>query len=106
MVHGKMELDSHADTVVAGANCCVVHETGRTCEVSPHWSDCNSITNVPIVQVATAWQSLDSGQVCILSFNEALWMGDSMTHSLVNPNQLHHFGVKVQDDPHQTVLCT
>lgn len=25
-------------------------------------------------------------------------MGDSMAHSLVNPNQLCHYGVKVQDD--------
>ena len=99
VVHGKMELDLHADTIVAGANCCIVHKTGRTCEVSPHREDYDSITNVPIVQAATAWQSPDSGQVFILTFNEALWMGNSMSHSLVNPNQLRHCGIKVQDDP-------
>ena len=99
VVHGKIELDSHADTIVAGANCCIIYRTGRTCEVSPYRNDYDSITNVPIVQAATAWQSPESGQVYILIFNEALWMGDSMTHSLVNPNQLRHYGVKVQDDP-------
>ena len=26
-------------------------------------------------------------------------MGNSMSHSLVNPNQLCHYGIKVQDDP-------
>ena len=106
VVHGKIELDLHADTVVAGANCCVIHRTGRTCKVSPHRNDYDSITDVPIVQAATAWQSPDSGQVHILTFNEALWMGDSMTHSLVNPNQLCHCGVKVQDDPtSESPLC-
>lgn len=27
-------------------------------------------------------------------------MGDDMDHSLVNPNQLRHFGVNVQDNPY------
>ena len=26
-------------------------------------------------------------------------MGDHMEHSLLNPNQLRHHGVRVQDDP-------
>ena len=32
-------------------------------------------------------------------FNESLWMGDSLTHSLINPNQLRAFGTEVQDNP-------
>ena len=32
-------------------------------------------------------------------FNESLWMGDSLTHSLINPNQLCAFGTEVQDNP-------
>ena len=32
-------------------------------------------------------------------FNESLWMGDSLTHSLFNPNQLRAFGTEVQDNP-------
>ena len=31
-------------------------------------------------------------------FHEGLWMGDQMEHSLLNPNQLRHFGVTVQDN--------
>ena len=27
-------------------------------------------------------------------------MGDKMDHTLVNPNQMRHFGVKVQDNPY------
>ena len=32
-------------------------------------------------------------------FNESLWMGDSLTHSQINPNQLRAFGTEVQDNP-------
>ena len=38
----------------------------------------------------------------ILVFNEALWMGDTLAHSLINPNQLHAFGTLVQDNPYHT----
>lgn len=35
----------------------------------------------------------------ILVFNEAIWMGDLLDHSLINPNQLRSHGVDVQDNP-------
>ena len=38
----------------------------------------------------------------ILIFNEALWMGDTLAHSLINPNQLHAYGTLVQDNPYHT----
>ena len=95
---GRCELDSHADTIVAGSNCVILQYTGKECDVSPYRDDYDSISNVPIVHAATAWQSPVTGQTFILVLNEALWMG-SMDHSLINPNQLRHFGVSVQDDP-------
>ena len=76
-----------------------MHYTSRECDVSPYRDDYASIKNVPIVQAATAYQSPYTGQVYILILNEALWMGDSMKHTLINPNQLRHYGVKVQDNP-------
>ena len=97
--YGKCELDSHADTTVAGSNCTVLHYTGKECDVSPFRDDFEPIKNVPIVTAATAWQSPSSGQTYILVFNEALWMGDTMDSSLINPNQLRHFGTYVQDNP-------
>ena len=98
-VHGRCELDSHADTTVAGSNCIILQYTGKECDVSPYTDDYESITNVPIVHAATAWQSPETGQTYILVFNEALWMGNSMDHSLINPNQLRHFGTTVNDNP-------
>ena len=98
-VHGRCELDSHADTTVAGSNCTVLHYTGKVCDVSPYRDDYDPVSNVPIVTAATAWQSPHSGQVYILVFNECLWMGDSMDTTLVNPNQLRYYGTEVQDNP-------
>ena len=97
--HSRIELDTHADSIVAGANCCIMHYTGRVCDVSPYRDDYSPVKNVPIVQAATAYQSPHTGQVYILIFNEALWMGESLKHSLINPNQLRHFGINVQDNP-------
>ena len=97
-VYGRMELDSHADTIVAGSNCCVLHYMGRVCDVSPYIADYEPVKGVPIVCAATAWQSPNTGQVYILGFNEALYM-PNLNHSLLNPNQLRHHGTVVQDNP-------
>ena len=35
----------------------------------------------------------------MLVFNETIWMGDHMYHTLINSNQLQHFGVEVNDNP-------
>ena len=97
--YGRCELDSHADTTVAGKNCVILNYTGRVCDVSPYRDDYESVKDVPIVHAATAWQSCHTGQTYILVFNEALWMGDTMDHTLINPNQLRHYGTEVQDNP-------
>ena len=98
-VYSKCELDSHADTIVAGANCIILNYTGQECDVSAYRDDYTPVQNVPIVTAATAWQSHETGQTYILVFHEALWMGDSMQDTLINPNQLRHFGTNVQDNP-------
>ena len=80
VVYGNIELDSHADSIVAGRNCCVIQITGRECDVTPYRDDYDSIKNVQIVNAATEWQSPSTGQIYILVFNKALWMGHSMKH--------------------------
>ena len=99
-VYSRLELDSHADTIVLGRNCVILSQTGRECDVSPFTAAYNSITNVPIVTGATAWTSQNTGETYILVFHEALWMADIMDHTLINPNQLRHYGVSVQDNPY------
>jgi hypothetical protein len=84
---------------VAGTNCVILHYTGKECDVSPFQDNMESVKNVPIVHAATAWQSPHTGQTYIFVLNESLWMGDTMHHTLVNPNQLQHYGILVQDNP-------
>ena len=96
---GRIELDSHADTIVLGSNCVILHHTGKVCEVSPYSDDYEAIKNVPVVCSAMLWTDTVDNQEYILIFNESLWMGDSLTHSLINPNQLRAFGTEVQDNP-------
>ena len=98
--HGRIELDSHADTVVLGSNCVVLHHTGKVCEVSPYTDEYDAITDVQVVQGATLWMDQHTNSEYILVFNKALWMGDTLTHSLINPNQLRAFGTVVQDNPY------
>ena len=97
-----MELDSHTDTMVLGRNCTVLSYTDREYDVSPYSETYESIKGVPIVTGATSWTYETTGLTYILVFHEALWMGDSLDNSLVNPNQLWNFGIAVQDNPFDT----
>ena len=85
---GCIELDSHADTIVLGANCVILSHTGQSCEVMPYSDTYDAITDVPVVTGATLITSPHDGDEYILIFNEALWMGNTLQHALVNPNQL------------------
>ena len=98
--HGRIELDSHADTIVFGRNCAVIHFTERERNVSSYTNAYEPIKSVKIACSRTEWTLLASGETYILLFNKGLWMGDKMDHTLVNPNQMRHFGIKVQDKPY------
>lgn len=53
-VYSRMELDSHADTIVLGKNCVELAYTGRECDMSPYTESYAAIRGVPIVSGATA----------------------------------------------------
>jgi hypothetical protein len=93
-----MEMDSHADTIVPGNNAIILQYTSRECDVSPYADSYEPICDVPIVTGATAVTDSTTGDTIILVFHEAIWMGDQLEHSLLNPNQLRHYGVTVQDN--------
>jgi hypothetical protein len=57
-----------------------------------------SMKDVPVVSAATAWTNEDSGETFILLFHQVLWYGSKLPHSLLNPNQIRHFGHAVCDD--------
>ena len=97
-IYGRSELDSHADTIVAGKNCIVLKYTAKTCEVSPYSEEYEPVKNVPVVQAATGYTT-STGNHYVLILNEALYM-PSLDHSLINPNQLRHYQAKVEDNPY------
>ena len=94
----KCELDSHADTIVAGGNCMVMNHTDRVCTVHAYNDNYEPLNNIPVVRAATGFTSSD-GRNYILVLNEALWM-PNLDHSLINPNQLREYGIDVQDNPY------
>ena len=51
-----------------------------------------------MVQVATAYDNPKTGDTTILILNKAIWIGETMDYTGVNPNQLRA-GMKVQDNP-------
>jgi len=93
------ELDSHADTVVAGSSCKIIELTNQSCKVYPYADHYEPITSVPVAKVATAYDHPISGETFILIFEQALYMGDRMSHTLIFPNQARTNGVIVDDVP-------
>ena len=57
------------------------------------------IENVPIVSAASAYDDVATGDTFILVFNNALYHGDKLDHSLINPNQVRAYGIPVWDNP-------
>ncbi len=95
----RCEMDSHTDTCVAGPSFLVLEFSGEQCDVSPYTNDYQPITNISVINAATALTAESTGETVILHFNQVLWYGKRMKMSLINPNQLRHFGITVSDDP-------
>ena len=102
--NGRIELDSYADTFVAGRNFLLIHYTELICDVMSYSDEYVPKNNIPIVQVATGYTTV-CGRRYILIFNEALYMPE-LKHSLMNPNQLRYYGIKVQDNPYSSEPMT
>jgi len=98
-LYANAELDSHADTIVAGSTCRILELTNQSCDVFPYSDHYEPIKNVPIAKVATAYDHPITGQTYILVFGQALYMGDKMHHTLICPNQARVNGVIVDNVP-------
>ena len=96
---GRNELDTHADTGVAGVNWRVIEFTGDQVEVQPYSKEYEAIRNIPIAKCATVWTNPETGQELLLLADQMLWFGSRLDHSLLNPNQIQEYGLKVYDDP-------
>jgi hypothetical protein len=90
-------LDSHADSCVARANCLMLEESGRKAKVSTFHPNARSFQDIPIVNAATLYQD-KNGCSLIVIIHEALWFGEA-SQTLLCPNQLRVNGVIVNDIP-------
>lgn len=98
---GRGELDSHADTTVAGANMVLLEETGVKVSVSAFSPQHKAIKDIPIGSCALAYDDENTGNTYILVFNEMMYFGNKMPQSLINPNQVRAQEHLVRDCPQQ-----
>ena len=92
------ELNSHADTCCAGANCAVLTQTGYKVNVRG-FNNKSRVSDVNIGSVAYAYDST-SRETFIIIVNEALLFVDVVKYSLLSTTQLRSNGIKV-DDTHR-----
>ncbi len=64
-VINRTELDSHANTCVAGANTVPLWYTDCAVSVSPFIGEYQPLSDVPIASVATAWDHPETGETYI-----------------------------------------
>jgi hypothetical protein len=96
---GRNELDSHADTCVAGANCVLIETEGETVNVYGFSDERKPFEKIPIGTVATAYDDPKTGETVILILHQVLFFGDRLKNSLLCPNQLREGDVEVDDVP-------
>ena len=92
------ESDSAADTCCSGANHRMIELTGEVCNVNG-FKDEMTVRDVPVATTATAYTVPGTSDTYILIFNESLYFGEDMDHSLMNPNQIRASGIPVSDNP-------
>ena len=93
------ETDSNADTCCLGSNFAILRYTNRSANVAPFHDDYTALTDVPIVSGATVYDDPNTNTSVLLIIHEGLYFGTTLDHSLLNPNQLRHFGLTYQDNP-------
>ena len=71
----RSELDSHADTCVAGAAWKVMEYTGVVCNVYPYSDSYKPLKQVPVVEAVTAYNH-PTGETFILLLALGLYLGD------------------------------
>ena len=81
------ELDSHADTTVAGSNMVMLEDTGGRASVTPFSKEYSPVPDIPIATCATTYICTSTGKPYLLVFGEALYFGGRMESSLICPNQ-------------------
>ncbi|KAL7551098.1 hypothetical protein ACHAWF_014292 [Thalassiosira exigua] len=60
----------------------------------------SKLPNIPIAMVASTRHQGKDGTESILIMNEVLYFWAKLDNSLINPNQMRHYGISVSDNPY------
>ena len=102
----RCELDSHADTCVAGANTLLIAHDDRKVSVHPFSNDYTPMPDVQIGTVATLWVDPKTNKSYNLIIHEALYLGKVLPDTLLTPNQLRANGCLLYTSPSPRDLST
>ena len=95
----RLGFNTWADTSCAGKHAFVESFVeGRTVNASGFSNSLGQIKNLPIANVVYAYDKSDGTTILLENFN-AIYLGDSMTDSLINPIQCEDNGVHVDLRP-------
>jgi hypothetical protein len=98
MMASRTELDSHADTCTFGKGAYVCYDTGETVSVEPFMGSLGSISQIPIVTAAVAYDDPITYKTFVLFFPQSLYI-DNMEHNLLCCEQLQHNQVQINETP-------
>ena len=95
---GRSELDSHADTCVAGATWKVMEYTGVVCNVYPYSDGYKPLKQVPHVEAVIAYNHLTS-EMSIFVLAQAIYLGNQQEPSFLCPYPMRLYGLVVDGVP-------
>ena len=82
------ECNTNVDTCCLGKNYVILKNTSQTANIYAYDTSIKPLKGVPIVSIATVYDDLGTNTTYILVVNEALYYGNKLEHSLINPDQV------------------
>jgi hypothetical protein len=73
--------------------------TGEICEANPFLASYQPVQEIPVARCSTVWTDQTDSTEYLLVGDQMLWFGTLLPNSLINPNQMRAYGLKVYDDP-------
>ena len=97
----KNKLDTRANTIFVGVNWRLLSASGQCRDVYGFHDDFKGVEDVLIGRVAKGIRN-EHGRVNIMIFNQAIYFGARLDHSLINTNHIRHFRIPVSDNPYDS----
>ena len=75
-----------------------MHYTGEIFEVSTFLNTYAPVQEIPVARCFTVCTD-NEGKEYLLVGGEMLWFGSALENSLINTDQIHAYGISINDDP-------